>query len=178
MARYSSIDPNDSRLGPISSRLKFGILRRRPSDETIKLTPNAINICREREVGHFDQILPNQRSRCLQFSWLILLLRFRSRRPLTICHSTEVPPGGYVVRIHIHASEAREANGCLRLIRRSKVVSYGKPHKDLLILDGRVRQHLIPCSTIRFLIDSRQKVSIFRVMNLSKFAIIHEYKTS
>lgn len=40
---------------------------------------SAINICVKREVGHFDQIPPNQRSRCLQFSRLILLLWFGSR---------------------------------------------------------------------------------------------------
>ncbi|EGI58111.1 hypothetical protein G5I_13813 [Acromyrmex echinatior] len=40
---------------------------------------NAINICVERGVGHFDQIPPNQRSRCLQFNRLILLLWFEGR---------------------------------------------------------------------------------------------------
>ncbi|KYQ51565.1 hypothetical protein ALC60_09331 [Trachymyrmex zeteki] len=40
---------------------------------------NAINICVERGVGHFDQIPPNQRSRCLQFNRLILLLWFGGR---------------------------------------------------------------------------------------------------
>ncbi|KYN42391.1 hypothetical protein ALC56_03151 [Trachymyrmex septentrionalis] len=40
---------------------------------------NAINICVERGVGHFDQIPSNQRSRCLQFNRLILLLWFEGR---------------------------------------------------------------------------------------------------
>lgn len=65
---------------------------------------NAINICVERGVGHFDQIPSNQRSRCLQFSRLILLLWFGSRNQSPLDGE---PDSGYVPRIHIHvASEA------------------------------------------------------------------------
>jgi len=40
--------------------------------ETIKLLRNAIDIAVERGAGHFEQIPPNQRGRCLQFRRLIL----------------------------------------------------------------------------------------------------------
>jgi len=111
---------------------------------------NAINICVERGVGHFDQIPPNQRSRCLQFSRLILLLRFGSRNHSPF--ATRRRAWRVVMcRAYIFMPPLRRTrDGCLRLIRRSKVVSYGKPWKDLLILDGRVRQHLIPCPAANF----------------------------
>ncbi|TGZ50155.1 hypothetical protein DBV15_03615 [Temnothorax longispinosus] len=65
---------------------------------------NAINICVERGVGHFDQIPHNQRSRCLQFSRLILLLWFGSRNHTLHSPLDGEPDGGYVPRIHIHAA--------------------------------------------------------------------------
>lgn len=111
---------------------------------------NAINICGIRGVDHFDQIPSNQRSRCLQFNRLILLLWFgssshghsRSATRQRIRLDGGIEEGMWRACIFI-PSLRRTSYSCLR-IRWSKVVSYGKPQKDLLILDGRVRQRLIP----------------------------------
>lgn len=72
----------------------------------------------------------------------------------------------------------RARDDCLRLIRRSKVVSYGKPWKDLLILDGRVRQHLIPCPAAGFNwppLLSRSSNLLFFVITFSRVIRFLQY---
>lgn len=129
----------------ISGRLKFSILERRSNDETIKLV-----LMRSTFAGYVELItsakfhLISAVDVCNLASWSYCS---GLEAAVTATHDLPLDRGKEkgMWRAYIFMPSLRRTRySCLRLIRWSKVVSYGKPRKDLLILDGRVRQRLIP----------------------------------